>query len=181
MKELTDLELYHAIEYAKSIDEDAAQKIMVRIQLDQTALAQTIFDIFPSVIAEQDQDMAYLFMDLCFDAICIFEDAFGPLPSQSDMDIDWLEKQAVLLDAEMQALMKGNDMNEKIRARLKDRLINRTIEDNPQHGLVKFMNAVIDEFASESENRTKAIPAAQSMIFVTIRLLSNLYNQSANY
>lgn len=52
------------------------------------------------VIAEQDKDMSHLFMDLCFDVICVFENAFGPLPSQSDMDINWLEKQAVLLDTE---------------------------------------------------------------------------------
>lgn len=73
MHELTERELYQALEYAKSIDEDAGRKIIEHFQLDQTALAQTIFGIFPNVIAEENQEMSYLFMDLCFDVLCIFQ------------------------------------------------------------------------------------------------------------
>ena len=78
MHELTERELYNAIGYAKSLDEDAGRKIIERFQLDQPALAGTIFGIFPMVIAEKDQDMAHLFMDLCFDVICVFGNAFAP-------------------------------------------------------------------------------------------------------
>jgi hypothetical protein len=86
MHELTDRELYQALRYAKSIDENTGRKILDQFQSDQTALAQTIFGILPAVIAEQNQDMANLFMDLCFDVICVYQKAFGPLPSQKDMD-----------------------------------------------------------------------------------------------
>jgi hypothetical protein len=86
MHELTERELYQALEYPKSIDEDADHKIMELFKNEQTALAQTIFGIFPSAIAEENEDMAYLFMDLCFDVLCVFQKSFGPLPSQTDMD-----------------------------------------------------------------------------------------------
>ena len=62
--------------------------------------------------------MAYLFMDLCFDVLCVFQHAFGPLPSQADMDYYWLDKQAVLLDAELQSLVKDTHMDEKIKSKL---------------------------------------------------------------
>jgi hypothetical protein len=65
MHELSDRELYQALAYAKSLDADAGRKIIEHFQLNQTALAQTIFGVFPAVIAEQDQGMAELFMDLC--------------------------------------------------------------------------------------------------------------------
>jgi hypothetical protein len=90
MHELTDRELYQALEYAKSIDEEAADKIIERFQLDQTALAQTVFEVFPAVIAELDQDMAQLFMSLCFDVLCVFQKTFGPLPPQNEMGFDCL-------------------------------------------------------------------------------------------
>ena len=91
MHEHTGNELYQAIEYIKSIDEDANRKIMEQFQFDQTALAETIFGIFPAVTAKENEDMSYLFMDFCYDILCIYQKAFGPLPSQNEMDYDWLE------------------------------------------------------------------------------------------
>lgn len=178
MHELSDPELYHALEYAKSIDEEAGMKIMERFQLEQTAMAETIFGIFPFVIAEQNQDMSHLFMDLCFDVICVFQKAFGPLPSQNDMDVDWLEKQALLLDAELQSLIKDKHMDSKIRSKLQDRFVSRVIKDSPQMGLVNFMNAAIDDFASECPSRVPAIKTTQTMIFIVIRLFGNLYSHA---
>jgi hypothetical protein len=178
MHELTDRELYQALEYAKSMDESAGRKILEQFQIDQTALAQTIFGIFPAVIAEQNQDMANLFMDLCFDVICVYSQAFGLLPSQKEMDLDWLEKQAMLLDAELQSLMTDKDMDEKIREKLQDRLRQRSLDETGQMGLVNFMNAAIDDFASENPVRVPAIKTTQTMIFVVIRLFNNLYSHA---
>jgi hypothetical protein len=180
MHELTDRELYQALEYAKSMDENAGRRILEQFQLDQTALAQTIFGIFPAVIAEQNQDMANLFMDLCFDVICVYQKTFGPLPSQKDMDLEWLEKQAMLLDAELQSLMTDKHMDERIRERLQDRLRQRSLDETEQMGLVNFMNAAIDDFASENTVRVSAIKTTQTMIFVVIRLFNELYSHAVS-
>lgn len=180
MHELTKREVYQALEHAKSIDEAAGRKILENFELEQTALAQTIFGVFPSVIAEQNQDMAYLFMDLCFDVICVFENAFGPLPSQKDMDIDWLEKQALLLDTELKSLSAEVPMDKKIREKLQDRFVKRAIEDMPQIELTEYMNLAIDEFAAELPSRVPAIKITQTMIFVVIRMFYNLYSHAAN-
>jgi hypothetical protein len=179
MHELTERELYQALEYAKSMDENAGRRILEQFQLDQTALAQTIFGIFPAVIAEQNQDMANLFMDLCFDVICVYQKAFGPLPSQKDMDLDWLEKQAMLLDAELQSLMTDKHMDDKVREKLQDRLRQRSLDETGQMGLVNFMNAAIDDFASENPVRVPAIKTTQTMIFVVIKLFNSLYSHAA--
>lgn len=87
----------------------------------------------------------------------------------------------MLLDAEFQSLMTDRHMDGKIRHKLQDRFLQRSMEDNPQMGLVKFMNATIDEFASESPNRVKATRTAQTMIFVVIRLFGNLYKMRKQY
>ncbi|MGZ8918863.1 MAG: hypothetical protein ACXW0T_11615 [Methylobacter sp.] len=179
MRELSEQELYQALAYAKSIDEENGAKILEQFQNEQTALAQTIFGIFPTVIAEENEDMSYLFMDLCFDVLCVYQKAFGPLPSQNDMDVDWLEKQAVLLDAELQSLIKDKHMDGKIRAKLQDRFVSRVIKDSPQMGLVNLMNAAIDDFASESPSRVPAIKTTQTMIFIVIRLFGNLYSHAS--
>ncbi len=53
MRELSENELYQALKYAKSIDEDTGRDIIERFEIDQTALAQMIFGIFPDIIAEE--------------------------------------------------------------------------------------------------------------------------------
>lgn len=178
MHELTDHDLFQAFQYAKSIDEDTGRQIMGELQNEQTMLAQTLFSIFPSIIAEQNQDMAHLFMDLCFDVLCVFQKAFGPLPSQNDMDIDWLEKQSMLLEMELQALMKNREMDDKIRSQLQERMIMRARDEAPQSRLVQLMNEAIDDFASESPSRVPAIQITQALIFVAIRLFNNLYTHA---
>ena len=94
------------------------------------------------------------------------------------MDYDWLEKQAVLLDTELQSLIKDKHMDSKIRSKLQDRFVNRVINDNQQMGLINFMNTVIDEFASENISRVSTIKTTQTMIFIVIRLFSNLYTHA---
>ena len=97
-----------------------------------------------------------------------------PLPSLADMDVDWLEKQALLLDTELQAMMGDKPVEPKFRDKLQDRFYDRIIDEPPQTGLVKFMNATIDDFASESPSRVPAIKITQTMIFVTIRLFCSV-------
>jgi hypothetical protein len=178
MRELTDKELYQALQYAKSLDETAGQTILQQFQTDQTAFAQTIFGVFPSVIAERDQNMAHLFMDLCFDVICVFKHAFGALPDQRSMGMDWLEKLATLLDTELQAFMPGNQLDEKFRTKLQDRFTDRLINSNSQAGLVKFMDESISEFVSENTADAQAVRTTRTMIFVVIQLFCILYDQT---
>ncbi|AEG02911.1 hypothetical protein [Methylomonas methanica] len=179
MRELTTRELYQALEYAKSIDETGGGKILARFQLDQPALAQTIFGVFPQVIAEQNQDMAHLFMDLCFDVICVFEKAFGPLPSQKTLGLDWLEQSASMLDAEVQALIAGKPQAQKIGEKQQDRFTERVFDSNLQTGLVNFMHTAIDEYASENPVRVKAARVTQTLIFTVIQLFGIMYDRAA--
>ncbi|WP_292434118.1 hypothetical protein [Methylobacter sp.] len=86
------------------------------------------------------------------------------MPSQSNIDFNWLEKQAVLLDAELQSLITERPMDEKIRSKLQDRFVKRSAEETVQMGLVNFMNAAIDDFASESPSRAPSIKVTQTMM-----------------
>lgn len=65
MMTLSDKELFQALNFARQQDQDSGRRILEHFQLTQTALAQTLFQIFPVVIAESDQALSQLFMDLC--------------------------------------------------------------------------------------------------------------------
>lgn len=176
MHQLSEQELYQALAYAKSINEESGAKIIEQFQSEQTGLAQAIFSIFPQAIAQENEDMSYLFMDLCFDVLCVFQKAFGPLPSQERMDYDWLERQAALIDTELQALIQDKFIDEKTNPKPQDAFVNPVAKDSSQNGLVDFMNNVIDDFAAEDPSRLPAIKTTRTMIFIVIRLFGNLYS-----
>ena len=71
-------------------------------------------------------------------------------------------------------------MDERIRAKLQDRLCQRALQEPMQLGLVIFMYAAIDDYASENTSRVPAIKTTQTMIFIVIRLFSNLYSHVSN-
>lgn len=179
MHELTERELYQALEYAKSIDEENGKQIMSQFETDQPMLFQTIFGVFPTIIADQNQDMAHLFMDLCFEVICVYQKAFGDTPKYID-DPTWMERQAILLDEEFQSLMQNQGMDETIRKSMQDRFVKHN-ENLVQIGLVKFLNESIDEFASYHISRVPAIEFTQAMIFVVVRLFNSLYDNPVRH
>ncbi|MEO1925436.1 MAG: hypothetical protein ABGY08_05550 [Gammaproteobacteria bacterium] len=108
-----------------------------KFQLEQASLAQTIFTVVPSLIEQKNQEMAELFLALCFDIILIYQYAFGEAPDENE---ESLIKQAALLDSELQALIPDNEMDGKIRVKLKNRFHNRSSADETQMGLIRFMN-----------------------------------------
>lgn len=94
------------------------------------------------------------------------------------MAFDWLEKQARLLEAELQSLIRERDMDEKLRARLQNRFLQRSNQDSPQPGLVRFLNQAIEDFTSENLCRAPAIPVTRTLIFIVVQLFSNLYRHT---
>lgn len=175
MRQLTDKELYLALRYAKNQDEQAGRKILETFQRDQPALAQTLFGVFASMLAERDQALSHLFMDICFDVICVFQHAFGPLPPQQTMGFDWLVKSAAQLEPELQAMMAGGTMAQKITDKLEARFGERMIDTQVQSGLVDFINASIDQWVVEQGLPDKAVSMTKAMVFVVIHLFSTMY------
>ena len=179
MHELTERELYQALEYAKSIDEEDGKKIMSQFEADQPMLFQTIFGIFPSIIADQNQDIAHLFMDLCFEVVCVYQKSFGDTPKFID-DPTWMERQAILLETELQSLMQNQPIDETKRRKLQDRFVKHK-ENQVQIGLIKYLNESIDEFASYNVSRVPAIEFTQAMIFVVVKLFNSLYDKPVRH
>ena len=179
MHELTERELYQELEYAKSLDEDSGRSILSQFDADQPMLFQTIFGVFPSIIADQNQDMANLFMDLCFEVVCVYQKSFGDTPKFID-DTTWMERQAILLEADFQSFLQAQPLDETKRRALHERLV-KHYGNQVQIGLIKFLNESIDEFASYNVSRVPAIGFTQAMIFVVVKLLNNLYDKPVRH
>lgn len=167
MQELTDKQLFEALHYARSQDEQAGRAILEGFQASQTAFAQTLFGVFPSVIVDLDQAMAHLFMDLCFDVVAVYEHAFGKAPDQRIVGNRWFEEKAMQFDPEMKAAMGQARLNASV----------NSLEEEHQKALVNFLHAAIDQQSSDS---VAAVRLAKTMIFTTVQLFDALYDATVD-
>jgi len=171
MHELTTPELYKALEYARSLDETEGKKIIQKFQTDQPILSQMVFSFFPMTISQQNQEMSHLFMDLCFDIICVYQHAFGKAPTQSQLSPEWLEQQAEFMSAQLQAVTSQKGSLQEHFEQQKDNQVN-------QPGLINFINDSIDEFAQEDKRRKSTVKLTETMLLVVTHLFSNIYTHS---
>lgn len=176
MHELIAQELYQALEYAKSIDEDSGKRMMIQFEIDQPLFFQTVFNTFSSIIAERHQDLAHLFMDLSFEVLCVYQKAFGSMPKFND-DPTWMERQAGLLDKELKPLMEGKHISEKRSQQIKADFFKPKQGEIIQTGLVQFLNESVDDFASYNVCDAATIDLSKTMLFVVVRLFNNLYTR----
>jgi len=176
MHELIAQELYLALEYAKSIDEDSGKRMMIQLEIDQPLFFQTIFNTFSSIIAERHQDIAHLFMDLSFEVLCVYRKVFGSTPKFSD-DPTWMERQAGLLDKELKPLIEGRHISEKRSQQIKADFFKPKDGEIIQTGLVQFLNESVDDFVSYNACDAATIELTKTMLFVVVRLFNNLYSK----
>jgi hypothetical protein len=176
MHELTGQELYLALEHAKSISQDSGKRAMIQFEIDQPLFSKTIFSTFSAIIAERNEDLSHLFMDLCFDVLCVYQKAFGSTPQFKD-DPTWMERQAGLLDKELKPLMEGRNVSEKRSQRMKEDFFQAKQGEVVQTGLVQFLNESIDDFVGYHACDAAAAELSKTMLFVVVRLFNNLYTK----
>lgn len=186
LHELVERELYEALEYARSIDEETGKRILIQFEIDQPMFAQTLFNVFPTVIDNQSnepkyQNLAQHFADLCFDVLCVYQQAFGKMPRTFDEDSTWMESQAMLLDKELTPLLTSNHVNEKVAKKMREDFFKPKEGEFIQTGLVEFMNMAVDHFAEESgeDYHASLLDLTKTMLFVVVRLFNNLYTPPA--
>jgi hypothetical protein len=176
MHSLYTQELYQALEYARSQDQESGKRTMIQMEIDQPMFFQTVFKTFPSIIAERNEDMANLFMDLCFDVACVYKKVFGAMPKFKD-DPTWMERQAGLLDKELKPLMEGRFVNDKRSQKMKEDFFKPKANEIAQNALLQFLNEGVDDLAADTQSDDSTVDLTKTMLFVVVRLFTNLYSK----
>jgi hypothetical protein len=154
---------------------------LIQFEIDQPLFSQTLFNVFPSIIDNQNdehqyENLAQFFADLAFDVLCVYQKVFGKMPKFDD-DPTWMERQAMLLDKELTPLLASNQVSDKVANKMREDFFKPKEGEFIQTGLVNFMNMSIDDFVKESgETYNEAIvDLSKTMLFVVVRLFNNLY------
>lgn len=167
MRTLSKKEVFHALQYAKSLPESEGAKILSHFQQEQPQLCEMLFSGFSQAIATQDREMAHLFMDLCFDIVCVYTRTLGAMP-ENVASREWLCNKMEGLESELKAMQDDAPAEQ-----------DPFHEEYAQPFLLEYLDMAVQDYAADNPARQEAGVAAMNMLFVVTRLFDALYDEPA--
>jgi hypothetical protein len=162
MRILTRAEVFNAIQHTKTITEEQASAILTRFCQEQSAIQQMIFVGLPLAIETQNKQMSHIFMDLCFDIMCVYAQVLGELP-QNAVTPQWLHHKMAEIEEEVKAQTQV-DVNGQI-----------DLQNNAQIELLEYIGLVIEDAAGKSKARQEAGGITYNLLFLVTRMFDNIY------
>ena len=160
MRILSKPEVFEAIKQIKTIDETEGRKILEHFAKQHVGLQQMLFGGFPQAVAAHDKELSYLFMDLCFDIICVYIKLAGDIPENIATQ-KWLQKTIKQIEADV----KKNPQT--------------SIEsyENTQIELLEYLTLSVDQFMSENNSDPDAATAMYNLLFLVTRIFDAIYDE----
>jgi hypothetical protein len=164
MRILSRAEVFHAIQYSKTLTEEQANTILERFGKEQPAIQQMVFVGLPLAIESQNVQMSHLFMDLCFEIICVYEQVLGELPANA-VTPQWLHGKMASLEEEVKAQTQV-DANGQI-----------DLKNKAQIELLEYLGLAIEDFAGTSKRRQELGGVTYNLLFLVTRLFDSIYDE----
>jgi hypothetical protein len=147
---------------------------MEEFQKQQPEIYYVIFRDLSDAVAEENSEMADLFLDMCFDIIWLYREAYGKPPRIKR------RKQRVLesfeaLDEELRALSDDTPMDDGTRLKLHCRFAQRTAATGIQKDLLEILNAEVEKYAYFKKERQSAVDMTFCFLFIIVGLMEDIY------
>jgi hypothetical protein len=88
-----------------------------------------------------------------------------------------MERQAGLLDKELKPLMEGRFINDKRSQKMKEDFFKPKSGEMQQNALLQFLNEGVDDMAADTQSDESTVDLTKTMLFVVVRLFTNLYSK----
>ena len=177
LRTLSKNEINQILLQGRDLSEGEVTSILDEFETQQPEIYQAIFAELSDGIAEVNQEMANLFLDLCFDIIWLYRKAFGKPPAINKRE-EWLTNSLSLLDAELKSLCEYRPMHDSIRTNLQRRFVKRSRASGVQMSLLEHLDREVEKYASFKKERQSAIQVTNNLLFVIVRLMDELYTKT---
>ena len=175
MRTLSKREINQILMKGRMLSSKEVTKILDEFQKNQPDIYSVIYGEALDAVAEENADMANLSLDLCFDIIWIYRNAFGKPPKVSSRK-NMVMNSLLLLDAELKAFFNVTEMDESFRMSLEKRFFNRMEESGFQIEVMRYLEDEIRKYASFKPERTTAISLTYLLLFTVVRLMDDLHD-----
>jgi len=176
MRPLSKKKINRMLAKGRTLSEQEITAILDEFQKKQPEIYQAIYGEPPDAIAEENPEMASMYLEWCFDVIWIYRSAFGKPPIVPDREQLVLNSLS-LLDLELKSLSDEVLMDEAFRTNLQKRFIDRFIAAGEQIELLQYLDGEVRKYASFKRERSTVIDATNNLLFMVVRLMDDMYNK----
>jgi hypothetical protein len=176
MRSLSEKEIDRILARGRMLSDRDITTMLDEFQKEQPEIYRAIYGEPSDAIAEDNPEMAGLYLELCFDIVWIYRKAFGKPPRPFGGE-QWVLDSLTLLDAELKSLSDQIPMDQAFRSALQQRFLQRSIESGIQIELVRYLDREVQKYASFQRQRRCAIEITNSFLFVVVRLMDDLYSK----
>ena len=175
MRILNQGEVEDIISRGNTVPEYELTAILDELEEEHPGVYRVIYGEPSDAIATVNRDMANLYLDLAFDIVWVFKEAFGKLPAVKNEE-KWVMRKLSLIDAELKSLTKEVPMNHKFRKNLQERFIKSSFKSKIQLALLQYLDNEVTKYASFDKKRATASRLTNNLLFVLVRLMGDLYS-----
>jgi len=179
MRILKRREVEEIIYRGKKVSDYEITAILDKLEKEHPGIYRVIYGEPSDAIAAINRDMANLYLDLSFDVVWVFKEAFGKPPEVNDEE-QWVSKNLSLIDAELKSITKEVPMDDKFRENLQKRFVKTSLESKIQLELLEYLENEVTKYASFNNERISAIQITNNLLFVLVRLMGDLYKLKAS-
>lgn len=123
------------------------------------------------------KDMSNLYLDLAFDVVWIFRDAFGRPPGMANAEA-WILKELVMRPAEQKAMALEMEVDEREGVRMQGRMGKAGVHGEMQLALLKNLENQVCEYVLFQGKRAPALQPTRNLLFVLVGLIGDLYSEA---
>ena len=162
MRLLTRTEVLNSIQQSKSLTEEQGLNFLNRFCQQQPAMQEMIFVGFPMAIQQQNDIMANIFMDICFDIAYTYENVLGKLRANI-VSPEWLQQKVTEIDQEVKAQSKTNEQGH----------IEFTGESQTE--LLGYVVLALEEATAHKKSLQEVAGMTYNLLFLVTRVFDKIY------
>ncbi|CAG1022584.1 hypothetical protein DOJK_01764 [Patescibacteria group bacterium] len=162
MRLLTRTEILNCIQQTKSMNEEQGLNFINRFCQQQPAMQEMIFVGFPMAIQQQNEIMANIFMDICFEIAYTYENVLGKLRANI-VSPEWLQQKVKEIDDEVKAQSRTNEQGQ----------IEFTGESQTE--LLAYVVLALEEAAGHKRSLQEAAGMTYNLLFLVTRVFDKIY------
>jgi hypothetical protein len=174
MRILNQKEVEAIVTRGRKAPEYEITAILDELEIKHPQVYRLIYGEPSDALATVNKDMANLYLDLSCDVVMVFREAFGKIPEITSEE-HWVLKKLSLIDAELKSLTNEIPMEDKFRTNLQERFVESSFESKIQLEVLRYLESEVMNYASFNKKRAIASHFTNSLLFVLVRLMGELY------
>lgn len=177
MRILSPEEVKSLLATGKLLPDSMIKAILNELERCHPAIYRFIYGEPSDLIAAINKDMSNLYLDLAFDVVWIFREAFGGPPVMANADA-WVFTELEMSPAEVKVMAEEMEIEGKMRMMPQGCLARPGDRRRTQSAILNYLETAAVAYASFQRGRASALHLTNHLLFILVLLIDDCYSEA---